>query len=506
MKFLIKYHKWISIVFAVFILIFAISGIVLNHRKLFSSIDVSRRILPAEYEYNNWNNTSVKGTLKLNNDSVLIYGNIGIWLTDSSMQKFSDFNAGFKKGSDNHKICKLFKTQNNQLLAGTFFGLFRYNYSKKQWQYIEIPEKNSRITDILEVNTDILIQTRSALYRTNDLITFNKIQIPEPENYNNKIGLFKTLWVIHSGEIYGNIGKIIVDIVGLIFAFLTITGLIVFFNKIVLKKQNTTQNKRIKLIKSNLWNLKWHNKIGWTSLILLIITTSTGIFLRPPFLIPIANIQVKKIPFSELDTPNPWFDKLRRIIYDEQNKTYILATLDGVFYTSDHFKTKLKKFETQPPMSVMGVNVFEKTDLNSYLIGSFEGLFLWNTKENLITNYITKEKYINVEKRGAPIGQFIITGIARDTANQIIYFDYNNGASYIESNKIFTKMPQNIANQPISLWNLALEIHTGRIFQFIIGDFYILVVPIVGLAILFILISGFIVWYKKYKIKKNENF
>jgi uncharacterized iron-regulated membrane protein len=58
-------------------------------------------------------------------------------------------------------------------------------------------------------------------------------------------------------------------------------------------------------------------------------------------------------------------------------------------------------------------------------------------------------------------------------------------------------MPQEIiAASPISLWNVALEIHTGRIFQPLVGGFYILVVPLVGIATLVILISGFMAWYK----------
>jgi uncharacterized iron-regulated membrane protein len=60
-------------------------------------------------------------------------------------------------------------------------------------------------------------------------------------------------------------------------------------------------------------------------------------------------------------------------------------------------------------------------------------------------------------------------------------------------------MPEKIAGQPISLWNTALEIHTGRIFQSILGDFYILIVPLTGLSLLFILISGFVVWFKLFR-------
>jgi hypothetical protein len=126
-----KYHKWVSIVFAVFIVLFSLSGILLNHRELLSSVDVNRNLLPEEYKYTNWNDAAVKSTLKLSKDSVLIYGNIGIWLTDTTFRSFEDFNNGFPKGIDNRKVCIMFETSEGDLLAGTFFGLYRYSTGRK---------------------------------------------------------------------------------------------------------------------------------------------------------------------------------------------------------------------------------------------------------------------------------------------------------------------------------------------------------------------------------------
>jgi uncharacterized iron-regulated membrane protein len=54
---------------------------------------------------------------------------------------------------------------------------------------------------------------------------------------------------------------------------------------------------------------------------------------------------------------------------------------------------------------------------------------------------------------------------------------------------------------PMSLWNVSLEMHTGRIFENILGMFYILIVPIAGICILIVLISGFLLWWKLYRQK-----
>jgi len=65
-------------------------------------------------------------------------------------------------------------------------------------------------------------------------------------------------------------------------------------------------------------------------------------------------------------------------------------------------------------------------------------------------------------------------------------------------------MPQNIQEAPMSLWNFCLEIHTGRIYQYLFGKFYILFIPLAGLTILWILITGYILYLKRRKKNKSQ--
>ncbi len=502
-KFLKKYHKWLGIVLSLFILFFSISGIVLNHRELFAGFDISRNWMPEEMQYHNWDNAAVKGTLKIDSNNVLIYGNIGIWKTDTHFQQFSDFTQGIPSGIDNRKICKLFKDHYGNLFAGTFFGLYQYNFAKEKWRKINISVHNKRITDIFEKDNSLYVLTRDYLLQKDKNNDFTILQLPEPVDYTNKIGLFKTLWVIHSGEIYGTIGKLIVDLIGIIFIFLTITGLILFINPRRLKLLRK-KGKDIKAVQSSQkWNLKWHNKLGWTTIVFLLITTVTGMFLRPPLLIPIANKQVEKIPFTQLDNPNPWNDKLRRILYDEDKNRFIVATLDGFYYSDDNFHSRLKKFKLQPPASVMGVNVFNKVKENTYLVGSFEGLFLWNPVEGSIFDYVENKNYVESQGEDSPIGNYLITGISYDFEKKETIFTYNLGAFIKGQKNGFIAMPKTIINSPISLWNVALEVHTARIYKPIFGMFYLLIIPLSGILMIFILISGFVVWFKKYRNKKQ---
>ena len=70
-----------------------LSGIVLNHRPVADGVDVSRRLLPPFYYYDDWNQGLMRGTISLGRDSVLVYGSAGLWLTDRRGSRFDDFNA-----------------------------------------------------------------------------------------------------------------------------------------------------------------------------------------------------------------------------------------------------------------------------------------------------------------------------------------------------------------------------------------------------------------------------
>jgi len=502
-KFFRKTHKWVGLAIALLIILFSISGIILNHRELLSSVDISRKILPKDFRYTNWNNAAVRATVKLNENSFLTYGNIGVWHTDSTFSKFADFNAGLPAGIDNRKIFKILKT-NQTLLAGTLFGLYKFDSEQKKWLKIALPLHEENVVDLLQKGDSTFVLTRSHLLVTINLKTFDTINLPQPENYDNKVGLFKTLWVIHSGEIYGEIGKLLVDLMAVVFIFLSVGGVILFFSKRQIKKVKTDKPKQESIRKTHKWNLKWHNKIGWITAIFLIFTTLTGMFLRPPLLIAIAYNRVAKIPFTELDTPNPWYDVLRRIMYIPEEEKFIISTSEGLYSLDKDFKNRAKLFDTQPPASVMGVTVFEQLDAENIMVGSFEGLFSWNYKTGEVFDLIKKQPYIRPLKKGPPVGDYKITGFSTDFKGQPIAFEYQHGAININGENEFTPMPKNlIDNAPMSLWTLALEVHTGRIYGAFLGMFYILVVPLGGILIIFTVIGGLVVWYKYHFRKKK---
>lgn len=494
-----KLHKWPGIIIAFLAILFATSGIVLNHRPLFSGIDINRNLMPPGYQYQNWNLAAIRGGLPLDSANFLFYGNIGIWKKTES--GISDFNQGFPTGIDQRKIYNTVLFKGEKLFAATHFGLYKRERNGKKWEKVPLPLKEGRLADIFIKDDSLMVLSRHYLLKSGDGIQFETIQLPAPEDYRRETGLFNTLWELHSGELFGLTGKLLVDLLGIATIILSITGLLHFFFPRIAKRRKQKQKDNSKLTIARRINLRWHNVVGYVFAAFLIINTAAGIFLRPPLLIPVAGVKVGLIPGTHLDSPNPWFDKLRRATWDEHLQRYLFSTSDG-FYLADESLTKpLTKTAIQPPVSVMGCNVLEKTGAAQYLVGSFSGLFVWDIPTGYVLDVFTQQP--PVANSGRPISEHMVAGYFGMNEYSHYLFDYNNGMYSFEGKTIWQMPEELLQKSPISLWNAALEIHTGRIFEHLIGPFYILYVPLCGLCLLMVLISGFLIWWKAYRKTKK---
>lgn len=501
LKLLKKLHKWPAIIIAFIAILFAFSGIVMNHRGIFSSVDVSRNLLPKNYRYENWNLAAVRGSVDIDSTTSLMYGNIGVWKTTDDFMTFEDFNQGFPKGIDNRKIYSVVQFKNN-LFAGTQLGLYRREPGY-DWQKIELKTED-RIADLSLKGDTLLVLTRNYLLKSADGNTFEIVQLPAPVGYVRKTGLFETFWQLHSGELWGITGKLIVDLLGIVTIFLSVTGLLHFFFPKIINRRKKKLKETQGLISVKKTNLHWHNVVGYIFVAFLIINTFSGMHLRPPLLIAIADKKVGIIPGTHLDNPNPWYDKLRRILWIEETKQYIFSTSEGFFMAGESLTQSLKPPVAQPPVSVMGCNVFQHPDSGLFLVGSFSGLYLWDIVSGNSFDIVQKQPYEETQGMQSPIGANMAAGFI-EGKNGAIWFDYNLGAQKIAFNFTFPDMPEKVKiASPMSLWNAALEIHTGRIFENILGPFYILYVPLAGICLLLVFISGFWLWWKLHRKKKSK--
>lgn len=496
-----KLHKWPGIIIAIFAIHFAISGIIMNHRSLFSGVEVTRKLLPGSYEYKNWNQAAVRGGLSIGNDSLLFFGNIGTWIKTNN--SYIDYNQGFPKGIDSRKINQIIRYK-NKLVAATQFGLFQRESNSTEWLSVPVPLSGQRPVDLLIKQDTLVILTRGSFIKSADLNHFEIITLPSPEGYSNDVGMFNTLWELHSGELFGVIGKLLVDLLGFVTILLSVTGLIHFFLPKWMSRRKKITGTTGTLPATFRLNLRWHNMVGYLFVLFLVINTTAGIFLRPPLLIPIINQKVGIIPGSHLDNNNPWYDKLRKAAWNQQLGIYILSTSDGFYAADEKLKASMVRFYSQPPVSLMGCNVLEPIDTTKYLIGSFSGIYIWDAGTGAVSDFYTDKGYQAPVGMSKPVSDHMVAGYIRDSNNQQWIFDYNHGIEEKNGGAIWEMSAAIKAESPISLWNLSLEIHTGRILEPFIGILYLLYIPIAGICVLMVLISGFMVWLlakRKKKIK-----
>ncbi|MCO5258396.1 MAG: hypothetical protein M9926_16740, partial [Lentimicrobium sp.] len=255
--------------------------------------------------------------------------------------------------------------------------------------------------------------------------------------------------------------------------------------------------------KINRFSINWHNNLGIYGILFLTITSITGMFLRPPLLIPVAYARVNPIPGSVLDHSNRWHDKFRDMVSDPASGELILSTSEGFYRFVPGKDTIAHPYGVQPEVSVMGITAFQALNDSSFIVGSFSGIYQWFPHRDLVLNYITGLPAVS-SGRGNPFGSVAVAGVINQAGRPVAMLDYNAGWIPLVKDIKKPEMPGFIAKLPVSLWNLALEVHTGRIFSVILGDFYILYVPLMGLTTLLILITGVWIWLKIKRKKSNK--
>ena len=120
-------------------------------------------------------------------------------------------------------------------------------------------------------------------------------------------------------------------------------------------------------------------------------------------------------------------------------------------------------------------------------------MYIWDRTTDIIADYFTHGPA--QAPKGIPVSDHAIAGYSNDFGKYEYVVDYNTGCKSI-------KMPVTMQKLPMSLRNLSLEIHTGRIYTFLgIGN--VLYIFIIGIAILWCLWSGWKIRCQRREKKKE---
>lgn len=538
-----KYHRWLGLVLSVFMLVFCVSGIILNHREVFSGCEVSRKWLPASYRIKNFNNGVVKGTVvkksaahslsSENCDSVLVYGCAGIFLTDSRLSTWQDFNTGLPESIDERNVRHVVKAKNGSLWCAALRDVYRYDENSHRWKKVELPGNEERIMDVAlaKDSMTVVALTRSRVFTIVPFVQYGEIVkigksssetyrveskiIPAPKKYEPKTTLFKLVWHLHSGEFFGLPGKLVVDAIALVLIVLSITGILLFILPYGIRraKKLAAKARMKRLGKQFAWNMKWHNKIGYVTIVLTLWIAITGMCLRPPLMVPLV---LSKLPQAVGEDGNVWQDKLRAIRWDAVQGDWLVSTSEGFLRVDEDFSQapKMLPDDECPKLSPMGVTVWESDGKGGWIVGSFRGIYRWNPVNhslNQILDYFTGKP--SEETSMIPISDNLVCGYSEDfLGGKPLVFDFAKGVEDAKGQAVAlcNDEPKKSRNEesmsdlicetaPMSLWNVALELHVGRCYSPFLGPLSDLFVFLSGLLITLVLLSGYIISHRRRK-------
>ena len=538
-----KYHRWLGLVLSVFMLVFCVSGIILNHREVFSGCEVSRKWLPASYYIKNFNNGVVKGTVMKksaahslsseNCDSVLVYGCAGVFLTDSRLSTWQDFNAGLPESIDERNVRHVVKAKDGSLWCAALRDVYRYDENSHRWKKVELPGNEERIMDVAlaKDSMTVVALTRSRVFTIVPFVQYGEIVkigksssetyrveskiIPAPKKYEPKTTLFKLVWHLHSGEFFGLPGKLVVDAIALVLIVLSITGILLFILPYGIRraKKLAAKARMKRLGKQFAWNMKWHNKIGYVTIVLTLWIAITGMCLRPPLMVPLV---LSKLPQAVGEDGNVWQDKLRAIRWDAVQGDWLVSTSEGFLRVDEDFSQapKMLPDDECPKLSPMGVTVWESDGQGGWVGGSFRGIYRWdgvNHSGDQVLDYFTGKP--SEETSMIPISDNLVCGYSEDfLGGKPLVFDFAKGVEDAKGQAVAlcNDEPKKSRNEesmsdlicetaPMSLWNVALELHVGRCYSPFLGPLSDLFVFLSGLLITLAFLSGYIISHRRRK-------
>jgi len=484
-------HKYVGLTLLLFFLFMGVTGILINHPSLLRSWSVPTSWLGESYQYTNWNRFSFRDSVITDDGAMYIGGKLGVWYSQGAGFAFTELNRGLPESFYMRDINTLLTVDHNgkrRLFAGGRGGLFFRDQDSDSWKAVS-GITDVEIVDLLLHGGRILAFGSHACYtaavlQEDPVFEQRHIQI---ETAGQWVPGYRLLFELHSGKLFGLPGRLVVDTTAIVLLFLCISALYIYF----IPWKNRTFRGRPK---KNRWlkpMYSSHLLTGiWISLLLFIIASS-GVFIRPPLILFSGLIPV---PLASLAGKTP--EILRAAIAGDGS--LVLATRDGWYKGDPDFTPPLQPVTPPVPVFAMGTTVLEPLRGQQLLVGSFSGLYKWNVDENTGVDISGKKA---PKKAGLMPGKVMAAAVMMDDGIFTAYADYKRGLLGVDGSPVTNRpFPTEQLEKRTSLYHFLFELHNGRFLRDIIGAWYILYVPLIGMALILVVFTGTVDWLKRKKI------
>lgn len=494
-------HKYVGLVCLAYFMLMGISGVFLNHPSLIRHFSVPLSWAPPSYHYANWNRMALREVVfsEKSPDTLYVGGKAGVWESTNGGESFSLLENGFPASPYEMDVRCLLLTESGappHLYAGTRSGLYRYDFNPGRWQKInDGTETGMEIVDLVQTRSRILVFSPSACYHLalpGGEPALHPMPLTSRDAPNPRAPLFRFLLKLHDGSALGLPGRLFVDIVGLVLVFLSVSAVYIWYIPWSKKRFRKRIGKRRASPRFFRFFYRYHLKLGIWGALFLGGVALTGMFVRPPLLIPIIHFSVPSVLLNGSRPAETWQPRISRALYSPEEDTVLLATRDGFFRGPADFSQPFEPAIVDVPVSGMGVNVLEHLSGHRLLVGSFSGLYIWDHNRSLATD--VKNRPVPRRRRRGP-GADMAAGAAVKNGTLLYWADYRHGLRPADPGGPAMAMPDRIAeNSRMSLWHFLFEVHNGRIFRDWLGACTWLIVPVGGLVLLVNVLSGSYDW------------
>lgn len=505
------FHKYIGLFLLLYFLAMGVSGLLLAHPQLIRTLHVPWSFLPDNYVPENWNRMYARTGVVIDDTSgrvLLLAGKAGVEYSRDGGHTFDPLSHGLPSSYYERDVTALHVEHEASgspvLYAATRGGLFRMEWHERVWQQVTLPNHGTDpVVDLIRTPQHLIAVTPYALFRSEvgaDNFTPAAFDILTPEP--RQVAWFRILHDIHNGAIFGFVGKRVVDILGISLIFFCITGALLWY---VPWHNRQFANKRIQPSGGFVFSWRYHLKIGIWVGAFMAISALSGALLRPPLLIAVA-------PYS-VSQENPWLafsergsgfgGKMQRGIYSSANNSIIVATEGGFFEAPAHLNAPFIPLHIPVMVHGMGTTVLREVEDGGILIGSFSGLFLWHPQQDAVWRLPRP----GLQGTNPFMSNDLVSGIVMLGAYPYWRIDYHDGLLPLLPDRPAhaATMPARVIEQsPMSLWHYLFEFHNGRIFEKWLGNGYMLIVPLGGLLLMILCLTGIFDWcYRKVKRKSH---
>ncbi|MDF1614561.1 PepSY-associated TM helix domain-containing protein [Desulfurivibrio dismutans] len=541
-------HKYLGLLLVLYLLAMGLSGLLLNNPGPISSLSVPWAITPDNYQPHNWNRMYLRTGTIIGKEWFLA-GKPGVAYSPDGGRSFTMLEQGFPAPPYRRDTLGLLarplnhdaedttaKPEDNptippmvELLAATRSGLY-HQPPRQPWRLVELPgARGEAVVDVIATGRDVVAFTRRGAYRSplpahdirpeathagaaqaeaSTTYTFESADLTAaPADQPRRVPWFRILHDMHNGEIIGPAGKWPLDLVALALLFLGLSALVIWY---VPWRNRWLKRWRRRPGRFFTFCWPWHLKVGVYAMIFLVILGVSGALLRPPLLIALAPYSLNQDhPLLTLSPRSDDFGgNIQKALYLSASDQLLLATQGGFFQGPADFSRPFAPRRVPVPIHGMGVTVLEEVEPGLILVGSFMGMYLWEEASGQ-TQRLPRP---GLQGGNPYMSNDLLSGVVMEKippqagTGQWPRFrvDYHDGMMPTDPRDYRQppRMPAEVGRHtPMSLWHWLFELHNGRIFEKWLGIGYMLIVPIGGIGLLLLSLTGLYDWL--YRRRKN---